>query len=338
MMQKFRMSICERILAEKQASRDRPSVRYAAPVQDTFTSLRTLPALADARWDSVKKGSGKPSKVILGIGQVHPVLRGRFEPFQARRIADVQHWIFQACGALHEALGVKTFGEEGLAGVRDRTLVMRLPEALAHSIKKECDVAGGPRRYLHMLAKSWRKALKRGDLATAREAHMRLNGLALLQAFRQGIGVFPIEQDDVHGRIGGGLDALSTAIKDIETSVAFKAVQAKGGKHLTKAEYDAAVERGKLVDQFNTLITHPDRERSILREVLEHAEKTDLTVFILGEAHRKPMLRLAKEHLSSDHQFIWLTPPSLWRWQTRLIRAGLVLAIIIPAAAWVLTL
>jgi len=132
----------------------------------------------------------------------------------------------------------------------------------------------------------------------------------------------------VHGRIGSGLDAISADIKRIEATPAYRSVTAKSGKGLTPDEYETALGRARLVEQFNALISHPDREMSILRSVLDHTDK-DLTVFVLGIAHRGPMLKLAKQNLPPDVGFIWITPPALWLWKAMIRRTGFALLLIV---------
>lgn len=298
---------------------------------DLLHQLKALPALRHAKFQAIRR-SGQPKKLIIGIGQVHAVLSGRFDGIQARRIADVQAWIADACGAIAETFGVRAFGEEGFNGTENAVFVGRLPDTLLASCREQCQAAGGPKPFLRQAATRWRKALARNDKREAEKAHAMLNGLTVLQALRPDAGVFPIEQRDVHGRIGAGLDALSGEIARIEATPAYRSVMAKRGKGLTPAEYETAVARGKLVEEFNALISHPDREMSILREVLEHAQD-GLTVFILGIAHREPMLRLARENLPPDVGFVWITPPQLWRWKAMLRRAGVVLLLLLAAAA-----
>jgi len=88
--------------------------RPSGPAVDTLKQLRKSSALNRFRVQT--RGRGECTKLIIGIGQVHPVLSGKFERFQARRIANVQAEIFTVCRFFSRQHHVMSFGQEGYSG------------------------------------------------------------------------------------------------------------------------------------------------------------------------------------------------------------------------------
>ncbi len=291
------------------------------PAADLLWRIHRDPGFRHARFE-VHAGKGELKRLILGIGQMHPVLQGKFEGFQAHRIAAIQAWIFQVCLRLTREYGVHSFGQEGLwssgtGAVAYSRIDPSLLDAWAVEVR---DPATAP-RFLRRVSDQWRKALRRGDADAAARQASALNGQALVQALEPGVSAFPLEQQDVHGVIGSQIDALHREADTIEQSAAFRSMRAKGGRGLTQEEYSIAVRRNALIKAFNALLTHPERDRSIFREVMRAAEKVGVTVFVLGQAHRSAQLRLAREHGDDDLVYAWVTPPQLWRWEALLRRA-----------------
>lgn len=267
-------------------------------------------------------------RLILGIGQVHPVLHGRFDFFLARRIALVQAWIFDFLDHLFLEHGARSFGQEGFSVEGGGTVRARIDASFLAEFKRELQDHGGAKSVLKRMAQRWRRALKRGSVVETQHAATALNALTLLQALHAQVTVFPLEQRDVHGRVYEGITHLQHEIARIESTTAFRAVEQKGGKKLTPEEYAAAKLHSTLVKEFNALLAHPERDRSIMRQVIDHIDGP-LTVFILGNAHRRSMLKIAREHLPDDALFVWVTPPALW-WREAMMRRtgwGLLLGI-----------
>ena len=296
--------------------------RPSGPAVDTLKQLRHSHVLKRFRVQT--RGRGNCKKLIIGIGQVHPVLSGKFERFQARRIANVQAEIFEISRFFLRKYDVESFGQEGYAGKG----LARLPQETLTQLRAAAGNRKGVKRVLRSTASAWRKALHKGDIKKATTTSTSLNGIALLQALDKGVTMFPIEQKEVHSAIGQSIARLQHEISQLEMSTLYQSVQQKGGKGLTKEEYESAVMRNKLIKQFNKTITHPERDRAILREVIKHAQK-DITVFILGAGHRSGFLTLASKSIPDEYLFVWLTPPSLWWWKAMLRRIGWVTIIII---------
>lgn len=297
----------------------------SGPATQTLRRLRRSTALR--RWRIQTRGRGECIHLILGIGQVHPVLSGRFEWFQARRIATVQADIFELCRYLVKHYRVSSFGQEGLSSDDSGPMRARMGDALlfeiTHAIKDR-----GVRHYLRTVATRWRKALRKGDREVAAHATAALNGLSVLQAVDPKVTIFPIERRDLHGAIGEAIDTLSREIQKVEASTAFQSAQRKGGKGLTKQEYKAALTRHALIKQYNKTLSHPERDRAIQKEVLKHMGDR-MTVFVLGQAHHTNQLTFAARTMPDGVLFVWLTPPGLWWWQALLWRIGWAISIIL---------
>lgn len=266
-------------------------------------------------------------RLILGIGQIHPVHRGKFTRSLSRKIADAQAWIFTLTDFLHRTWGVREFGQEGFSAAGEDPVHARLDPQILGDLKAELAREGSVRSLLRQVAGRWRKALRRKDAAEVRHTATVLNGLTILQSLYSDVSLFPIEQVDVHGRLGEGIGYLHDEIAALEASSSYRGFQAKGGKGLTQEEYDAATRRMTLGKQFHALLNHPERDRSIFREVVEHAEGRAMTVFVLGQAHRGRQLKLAKEYLPADALYVWITPPQLWWWRSMVRRALWILGI-----------
>lgn len=285
--------------------------RTAGPAVDLLRRIRSHAACRRAKVCVRYPASLRAERVIIAIGQVHPVSRGRFSFFAARKIARCQAWIFALGCALKEEFGVSAFGQEGLSAKADSPVTGRIRPSL---IKDLGSVAEDPRSalaFLRSAASRWRRALKDRNDRDIAKAVRELSALTLLQVRYRDAGVFSIEQSSVHARVTSAVHALGIEIEKLERSAAFRRARSKKGKNLTKEEYAATVRRNGLVKKFNAVLRHPERDRSIFREVSEYAKDRDVTVFLLGEAHRTPMLKIAAEFGDDDVLFMWITPPNL---------------------------
>ncbi len=291
---------------------------------EMIRKIRRAPEYKRARIDIRSTRRKDLKRLVIGIGQIHPVMRGKFTYGQARQIGKVQAWIFEACQYLQETFGVHSFGQEGFSASDAGMVIARLDSGLIRELEQAIDHHDDIQKVLLKSAQAWRRSLKFPDKEARQEAVTKLNGLAILQATHPRITFFPIEQGSVHGVIGENLKRLQKEMGALQTSSAYQSYRRKGGKNLTKDEYAVAVQHNTLVKEFNRMIKHPDRERSILREVLKHADRP-VTVFILGQGHRHQFLRLAKTHLPDDALFAWITPPQLWWRQAMVRRAGVIL-------------
>lgn len=290
--------------------------------------LQKLRELKRAKLDIRSRRRQNLDRLVIGIGQVHPVLTGRYNFWQARQIAKVQGWIFELCQILLQKYKVHSFGEEGYSEDGAGVFRSRLHPSILSEFRKVIHEHKLTESFLLDTAQDWRRALKRGNQKEVQRTHTALNALTLLQATHDRVTVFPIEQKDVHGRIGEALKHLQQQIAAVEETGAFQRARSKQGKKLTKEEYDAASKRNVLIKEFNRILNDPERERSILREVLEHADNVPITVFLLGNAHKKRFLKLAKAHVPDDVAFVWVTPPALSAWQKRYMRKAAVVIVL----------
>lgn len=299
-----------------------------------FTTLKECQAFKYARFDLCARKCTGLQRLVIGFGQEHPVRHGKSSRILANRIGSVQAWLFNACKLITEKLHLTSFGKEGFSIEGDGVFHARLNTTVIASIKREIGDIENPRSLFRTFAYRWRRALHGENSKILDETMSCLDALNVLQAINPSVTVFPIEQPDVHGRIGQAMDQLRQQMSAIEQSASYKRYQQKGGKNLTKEEYDAAIDRNNCVKEYNRILKHPERERSILREVLEHSDGMPVTAFILGQGHRKAFLRLSKKHIPDDVLFVWITPPQLWIWKSirywtivALLLAGLIAAL-----------
>lgn len=319
-------------------------LRTSGPALQTLALLKRERVFPGGRIDGVCS-SLRARHIVLGIGQVHPVLSGKFARLQARSIGVVQAWIFRACAALVRTARVDTFGQEGFSTADGQPVRARANESMLDIVRREAGAAGGESGYLRSVAARWRSALARNDAHTAAEEAFKLNGLVMLQARDERVGIFPIEHRAIHGAVGENIHRLQGLISQVESGAGYTGALSKGGRNLTKEEYDAVVERNKLIHAFNVAIASPERDRAMFQAVVEQAElerkrRNDapgqvLSVFVLGAAHRRGFLALAKRHVPGDMLFVWVTPaPMLFMRRLRdVLIAALLLVVLLLGIA-----
>ncbi len=322
----------------------RPLLRTHGPALETLDALKFAKAFPGGRVEGVCS-SLKAKHLIIGIGQVHPVLSGRFGGMQARAIGVAQGWIYRACAALVKYARVDTFGQEGFGSDDGSPFRARTNEGLLDQIRAEMGGPGGEGSYLKAVAQRWRSALARRDTQKAGLEAFKLNGLTVLQARDERVAIFPIEHRAIHGAVGENIHRLQGLINQVESTDAYRGALGKGGKNLTKEEYQAIVQRNDLIHAFNVAISSPERDRAMFQAIVEQAEierkrRQDqpgqvLAAFVLGAAHRRGFLQLAKEYLPDDMIFIWVTPaPLLFMRRLRdAIMAAILLAILLLGIA-----
>ncbi len=98
--------------------------------------LRAKGCFRFARIQGVAK-SLQARRLVIGIGQMHPVLQGRFAGFQANRIAVTQAAIFFSCYRLENMAGVRSFGQEGFSSPDGSHMEARLSDAMLVSMRND---------------------------------------------------------------------------------------------------------------------------------------------------------------------------------------------------------
>jgi len=280
------------------------------------------------------RATGKqPDRVVIGIGQIHPVLKGHFVGRYAKQIARAQAAVFTVCHYLYKKGGITSFGQEGFSVTAGRAVEKRIDADVIQDLMKDVYGHKGPKKILLKLSKKWRKALRKKDQEEVIRTATALNALTLLQAVEEKVTVFPIESREVHSAISDELNALHDETEKIRTSAAFQSARKKNGKELTKEEYDAVMKHNKLAKQFETLIRSAKRDEAILSNVLQYSEGKHVTVFVLGQGHKKAMLRLAKKTCPPEVLFVWMTVKPLRKLRMTLLRyIGVFVGLIILVA------
>ncbi|MBP9773117.1 MAG: hypothetical protein KBD00_00625 [Candidatus Peribacteraceae bacterium] len=274
-------------------------------------------------------------RLIIGIGQAHPVLSGRISFFAQREIAACQYWILQCCKRLHENQGVRAFGQEGLSYDKRNPTLMRLQEDILASIRRQLEQAGSDESFLREAGKRWTKALRGSDTSNIASQALSLHALTLLQALYPTVGLFALEEMSVHHAITTQINVLEIEIARAEAMPAFKKAMGKEGRGLNKEEYSAMKNRNALAQRWNALLASPQRDNALWQNVELHAKGAPdgiAAVFVLGEGHREHFLQLVQHVLPPDALFVWVTPAPLLFWQrvkwTGLVTFGLGLLIL----------
>ncbi len=291
--------------------------------------MRGSGALRRARVD--RRGAKGNGRLIVAIGQIHPVLSGRFSLWTARHIGRTQAWIYRCCTALRTIAGIDRFGQEGFGGSGEA----RVAEHLLSQLRKRLAPSATAETALRQTAERWGKALRQGAMEQAADEAALLSGLAVLQAEDPSVAVFAIEDAAIHSTVGANIDALQRELERCQASADYRMAIAKGGKRLTPKEYAAVRACQALVRTYNRMLASPERDRAMFQKIVERSERQDCTVFVLGQAHRRSFLRLARRVLPVQTTFLWVTPPQLWWWQAmgqRLLAA--LLAILMLGALW----
>ena len=292
-------------------------------------NLRHAGALRRARVD--RRGPRDATRLIIAVGQIHPVLTGRFSTGTAKLIGRTQAWIYRFCTALHDIAGIHRFGQEGFGGQEDARIAGHLLEQLQGRMRGATVDAA-----LRDTALAWARALHRGDMERAAAEAAILNGLAPLQIAHTDVAAFGIEHAGIHGSIGAAIDELHARLQQCDASAPYRAAVMKEGKQLTQEEYEALQKHNALVQAYNRTLASPERDRAMFQRIMERARGAPCTVFILGQAHRRAFLRLARRHAVPEGiAFLWVTPPQLWWWRAMLRRAAWLAAVgIIVIALW----
>lgn len=214
------------------------------------------------------------------------------------------------------------FGKEGFGSIDGKPVIAKLAEPHINELQSALHHAGGPERLLRFSATDWRRSLHRRDANGIRRAIRTLDALSILQAIDERVTIFPLERTMIHRAIHAKIDDVQKRIGNIEHSQVFLSGKSKGGKLLSQQEVHAFLARNDLVRSFNSLLTDPERDRSICDAVFSRSSQSDVTAFILGQGHRQSILSLAGKHLPADTMFVWITPPQLWLWKAVLQWAG----------------
>lgn len=314
--------VCGNIFCHRYNHRVFSFVRTSGPALTVVHALQGRHALRGGKIEIY--GDRTATRLIIGIGQMHPVLRGKFWGFQSRKIAKVQAWIFGVCEEM-VLKGVCTFGQEGYSAPAgtiariDQTLLQKWGERISSS----ADVPS----FLQRMGRAWRRALMKGEITNAHEYALALNALSVLQVLYPRVSIFPIEEKEVHQRMGAQLDALHAQMEHVELSPAFAHAKSKQGRGLTQEEYAAVQRFNALAQLFQETLSHPLRDEAIFSLVVRHADTLPITVFVLGQAHKAAQRAQARAHLPSDCLCVWITPPQLWMWQSILRSVGLGVAV-----------
>ena len=119
--------------------------------EDKLSELKESKALPRAKWHVCSNGKNL-DRLVIGVGQLHPVPTGKFEAFQANRIAKVQAWIFDTLEYLYQKQGVKTFGQEGFSSGGSDLRKARLDDSILDQLKQVIEKHSSTESFLRRIA------------------------------------------------------------------------------------------------------------------------------------------------------------------------------------------
>ncbi len=302
------------------------SLLRTGPAREFIKLLKHSKPFRYARFQQ-RRRSKCPDRVILGIGQIHAVQRGMGAHHYAKRIAKVQAWIFRACQFLYLKGGVSSIGQEGFAVEPGGAKQARLHPTLINELKLHLASHPGPEKFLRRTAKQWRKAMHSKDQVAIIQTSTALNALNLLQALEEKFSIFPIERRDIHSGISDEINAMYDELEKLDAAPEYQQALKKHGKKLKPDEYTAALRYNELMKKLQKLLRKKERDAAIMENLIEYSKGKHVTVFVLGQAHRKRMLKL-KRKLPPEVLFVWVTPPPL-RYMHRSIMRILITIIVI---------
>lgn len=276
-----------------------------------------------ARLD-VACGIADPQKVVIILGQVHTVWRGKIGHRERRQIVACQARLCSYYALFEELYDLTEFGGEGLYEGVSTDFADRKCFELYEPIRRRLvadnrvltpeELPTVAVKILDELAKRWQEELRhQRDIGTLRLYASAVSGQTLFNFLTPNeIRVFGVEGEEAYRKVLKVVDELGERLAQLEQTHAFRAVRQRNGKVQTSKERDAVLLYNELAEQFNRMIKSDIRERATLELLVEKAKKADMTVLTMGYGHRKNYLRLARRSLKgTDIAFVFLTPPEL---------------------------
>lgn len=277
--------------------------------------LKKSEVFKGARFD-VFLPKGEAKKMVVILGQVHTVWRGKIGNRERNSVVRCQERLYRYYGYFSEVFGLKSFGSEGMY----EGLETSFQDQRSFQLYREVEKKVGAENILSELGRRWHEAL----LAKKDEEALKLFatavcGQTLFQYFQQGKVVsYPIEGEAAYQYVLLGVNHLGERIRKLEDSPEFRAVRQRGGKIKDEKEAEKVRQYNALVREFNAVIGSDLRERATLSLLRERLLHEDLVVLTMGVGHRENYRRLARDFCET-HQavFVFVTPPELlvsWWW------------------------
>lgn len=264
-----------------------------------------------------------PDKLIVLLGQVHTVWKGKIDNSTRKKIVACQARLCSYYAYFEKAQGIKKFGGEGIyegltTNFQDReSFKLYQQEEKSLAIKKPVPVekfASVSEKILSKLGGEWQQAMReQNDLKKIQTLAAAVSGQTLFNYLNEGrIEAYPIEGERAYQHVLEGINQLGERIRKLEETEEMRYVKQRGGKAKTEKEAEKVKQYNALVKAFNQLIGSDVRERATMEILKQKAQQETLVVFTMGIGHRKNYLKLDDEYLKGTRTaFLFITPPEL---------------------------
>lgn len=270
-----------------------------------------------------KKGS---DKLVIFLGQIHPVLTGKVYWFTAKNIGKTQSRLYTYYDELYKHFGVGEFGEEGVTCDQQQGFFRYRLHDLKHNLAYEdySHLEEGKmsfsriRNILVKLATKWQKVLKRNPQNPQLvQPHASLiSGARLFSVKNDKVVFYAVEGERAYSFTLKHITRLQKEIHDLEHDFYFKKARGKKFRNLTQEEYNVAKKYGDKVKTFNNVLKAPIRDEATLKVCLDHIDRSPLVVFTMGIGHRRNYLKLVNGLFKKQGvSFVIITPPEVWFWK-----------------------
>lgn len=316
---------------------------------ESYHFIRELKKHRPFRWThfDVVISDKKADKTILCFAQIHTVSRGKLSWFTAKRIAKTQARLFTLYSDLWEKKVVAAFGVEGLTDIHGdehftfnrkplQNLLTDKEKELLHKKGKDYKTV---KKIFYRLGKKWHQTLKNHPHTPEKVAPSAalIDGVRMLSFLEPNLRIYPIEGEKEYQYVNKKIHRLQDKIIHAERRAPYIRAKNKGFKKLSREEYDAVLERNKVVQQFNTILKAPLREEAHIKLAMRQLKTQDLTAFVMGVGHRKNLIKEAKHLLNGKNiGFVFIIPQELWIWKAviKWLKIGLFVGIPLGIYLW----
>lgn len=284
--------------------------------------IRKHPVFKGARID-LYVPSINPQKLIVLLGQIHTVWKGKIGNRERKKIVRCQARLCSYYAYFEQFHNVTKFGGEGIYDGLETSFHDKMNFQLYEEVEKKIKIekpirleqlATVARKILEELGLEWHQELRsQRDIKKIQRYASAVSGQSLFNFLNEEkVKVYPIEGERDYQQVLQGITQLGNRVAKLEQSYEMKVVKQRGGKALNEKEAEVVKQYNSLVKQFNKLIGSDIRERSTMEILKKKVEKESLLVFTMGMGHRKNYLKLTREYLSgTDVAFMFISPPEL---------------------------
>ncbi|MDP2691956.1 MAG: hypothetical protein Q8O95_06175 [bacterium] len=296
--------------------------RKVNSVFQILSQMRRHPVFRWARFD-VYTPTLHPKKLILLLGQVHTVWKGKIGNRERRKIVNCQARLCSYYAYLEQFHQVRQFGGEGIYDGLESRFYDQVSFALYQEMEEKLgfhrpvlldQITAVAKKILKELGEEWHKVLlDQRDLSRIQRLSAAVSGQTLFNFLSEGrVRVYPIEGEGAYQHVLQGISQLGARISKLENTSEFRMVRQRGGKSKSVKESEVILQYNALVKEFNQVIGSDLRERATMEILRKKAEEDSLVVFTMGVGHRKNYLRLVDEYLrGSGVAFVFVTAPEL---------------------------